>query len=46
MLPVIYAIPLLIIGIIAVSKGSDILIDGTTKTALYYGIPLFVISAV
>ncbi len=46
MLPVIYAVPLLIIGIIAVSKGSDILIDGTTKTALYYGIPLFVISAV
>lgn len=46
MLPVIYAAPLLIIGIILVSKGSDILVDGTTKTALYLGIPLFVISAV
>lgn len=46
MLPVIYAIPLFIIGIILVSKGSDILVDGTTKTALYFGIPLFVISAV
>ena len=46
MLPVIYAVPLLITGIILVSKGSDILVDGTTKTALYLGIPLFVISAV
>ena len=46
MLPVLYAVPLFIIGIILLTKGSDILVDGTTKTALYFGIPLFIISAV
>ena len=46
MLPVLYAVPLFIIGIILLTKGSDILVDGTTNTALYFGIPLFIISAV
>lgn len=46
MLPVLYAVPLFIIGIILLTKGSDVLVDGTTKIALYFGIPLFIISAV
>ncbi len=46
MLSIIFAIPLFIIGIILLIKGSDILVDGTTKAALYLGIPMFTISAV
>jgi cation:H+ antiporter len=46
MLSIIFAIPLFIIGIILLIKGSDILVDGTTKTALCFGVPMFVISAV
>jgi cation:H+ antiporter len=45
MLPILFAIPLFIIGLILLTKGSDILVDGTTKTALYFGIPVFIISA-
>ena len=44
--PLLLAIPLFIIGIILLIKGSDILIEGSSKTALRYGIPVFIISAV
>jgi len=46
MLPLLFAIPIFIIGIILLIKGSDILVEGTSKTALRYGIPVFIISAV
>ena len=46
MLPILYAIPLFIAGIILLIKGSDILIEGASKTALNYGIPIFIVSAI
>jgi cation:H+ antiporter len=46
MLPILYAIPLFITGIILLIKGSDILIEGASKTALKYGIPVFIVSAI
>ena len=46
MLSILFAIPLFIIGIILLVKGSDILVDGTIKIALYFKIPIFIISAV
>jgi len=46
MLPVLFIVPIFILGIILLVKGADILVDGTIKTALYFGIPAFIISAV
>ena len=46
MLPLLFAIPIFIAGIILLIKGSDILVEGTSKTALKYGIPVFIVSAV
>ena len=46
MLSVLLAIPLFIIGIAILIKGSDMLVEGTSKIALRYGIPIFIISAV
>jgi cation:H+ antiporter len=46
MLPLVVAIPFFVIGIVLLIKGSDILVEGSSKTALRFGIPVFVISAV
>jgi len=46
MLPILYAFPLFIAGIILLIKGSDILVEGASKTALKYGIPVFIVSAI
>ncbi len=46
MIPLLLAIPIFIIGIIILIKGSDILVEGTSKTALKFGIPVFIVSAV
>lgn len=46
MLPLLFAVPVFIAGIILLIKGSDILVEGTSKTALRYGIPVFIVSAV
>lgn len=46
MISILFAVPLFILGIILLIKGSDILVEGTTNTAIYFGIPIFIISAV
>lgn len=46
MIQLLVAIPGFIIGIILLIKGSDILVEGSSKTALRYGVPIFIISAV
>jgi len=46
MIPLLFAVPIFIAGIILLIKGSDILVEGTSKTALRYGIPVFIVSAV
>jgi len=46
MLSLLLAIPIFIAGIFLLIKGSDLLVEGTSKTALRYGIPVFIVSAV
>ena len=46
MIPLILAIPAFIIGIIFLYKGSDILVDGTSKTAAQLGISVIIISVI
>ena len=45
MIPIL-AIPAFIIGVILLWKGSDILVDGTSKTAAQFGIPSLIISVI
>ena len=42
----ILALPAFIIGVILLWKGSDILVDGTSKTAAQFGIPSLIISVI
>ena len=42
----ILALPVLIIGVLLLWKGSDILIDGTSKTAVHLGISALIVSVI
>ena len=44
MIPTILAIPAFILGVIFLWKGSDILVDGTSKTAAQLGVSTLIIS--
>jgi cation:H+ antiporter len=44
MIPAIWAIPAFIIGVLFLWKGSDILVDGTSKTAAQLGVSALIIS--
>ena len=46
MIPLILALPAFIIGIIFLYKGSDVLVDGTSKTAAQLGISVIIISVI
>jgi cation:H+ antiporter len=46
MIDVITALPIFIIGIVFLYKGSDILVKGTSKAALHFGISTLIISAI
>ena len=44
MIPIIFALPAFLIGILFLYKSSDILVDGTSKTAVQLGVPCLIIS--
>ncbi len=46
MIPQVLALPAFIIGLILLWKGSDILVDGTSKTAAHLGISTLIISVI
>lgn len=46
MIPVILALPVFIVGVLFLWKGSDILVDGTSKTAVQLGISSLIISVI
>ena len=46
MIPIILALPAFIIGVLLLWKGSDILVDGTSKTAIHLGISSLIISVI
>lgn len=46
MIDVLIVLSLFIIGIVFLYKGSDILVEGTSKTALHFGISTLIISAI
>ncbi len=46
MIPQVLALPAFIIGLILLWKGSDILVDGTSKTAAHLGISALIISVI
>ncbi len=46
MIPAVLALPVFIIGVIFLWKGSDILVDGTSKTAAHLGISALIVSVI
>lgn len=46
MIPAVLALPVFIIGAIFLWKGSDILVDGTSKTAAHLGISALIVSVI
>ena len=46
MIPAILALPAFIIGVILLWKGSDVLVDGTSKTAAQLGVSALIISVI
>ena len=46
MIPVTFALPAFILGILFLYKGSDILVDGTSKTAAQFGVSSLIISVI
>ena len=46
MIPDVLALPALIIGVVFLWKGSDILVEGTSKTAVHLGISSLIISVI
>jgi len=46
MIPTILALPAFIVGILFLWKGSDILVDGTSKTAVHLGISALIVSVI
>jgi len=46
MIPTILALPAFIVGVLLLWKGSDILVDGTSKTAAHLGISALIISVI
>jgi len=46
MIPAVLTLPVFIIGVIFLWKGSDILVDGTSKTAAHLGISALIVSVI
>ena len=46
MIPTILALPAFIVGVLFLWKGSDILVDGTSKTAVHLGISALIVSVI
>ena len=46
MIPIILALPVFIVGVLLLYKGSDILIEGTSKTAVQLGVSALIISLI
>ncbi len=46
MIPIMLAIPAFIGGILLLYKGSDVLVDGTSRTAAHLGVPALIISVI
>jgi len=46
MIPIVLALPVFIVGVLFLWKGSDILVDGTSKTAMQLGISSLIISVI
>jgi len=46
MIPIILALPVFIVGVFLLWKGSDILVEGTSKTAIHLGVSSLIISVI
>ena len=46
MIPTILALPVFLLGVLLLWKGSDVLVDGTAKTAAHLGVSSLIISVI